>query len=296
MNSKKGSLPTISLLLAATLWGLTGIFVRNLTAMGLSTFDMIFFRSSVTAISMFIYLLLTDRSKLKIDIKDWWYFFGTGVLSFLLFGFCYFYTIKNASMSLAAILLYTSPFFVIIMARIFFKEKITAGKVIGLMLAVIGCFLICNTDKNVKITPLIIFTGLSSGFCYALYSIFGRVALKKYDSSTVTFYTFLFAFIGTIFVVDLKELTATVMSAPLSLPLAIVFAAISAVLPYVFYTYGLKYTEAGKASIIATLEAVVASVAGILVFNEKIQPAGIIGILLVLFAVAMLNTKNKLNS
>ena len=65
MNSKKGSLPTISLLLAATLWGLTGIFVRNLTAMGLSTFDMIFFRSSVTAISMFIYLLLTDRSKLK---------------------------------------------------------------------------------------------------------------------------------------------------------------------------------------------------------------------------------------
>ena len=133
-------------------------------------------------------------------------------------------------------------------------------------------------------------------FCYALYSIFGRVALKKYDSSTVTFYTFLFAFIGTIFVVDLKDLTATVMSAPLSLPLAIVFAAISAVLPYVFYTYGLKYTEAGKASIIATLEAVVASVAGILVFNEKIQPAGIIGILLVLFAVAMLNTKNKLNS
>ncbi|MBE7016249.1 MAG: DMT family transporter, partial [Ruminococcaceae bacterium] len=148
MNIKKDTLPTISLLLAATLWGLTGIFVRNLTQMGLSTFDMIFFRSSVTAISMLIFLLITDRSKLKIDIRDWWYFFGTGILSFLLFGFCYFYTIKNASMSLAAILLYTSPFFVIIMARIFFKEKITAGKVIGLLLAVIGCFLICNTDKN----------------------------------------------------------------------------------------------------------------------------------------------------
>ena len=293
MNTKKGTLPTIALLLASTLWGLTGIFVRNLTAMGLSTFDLIFFRSSVTAVSMFIYLLITDRSKLKIDIKDWWYLFGTGVLSFLLFGFCYFYTIKNASMSLAAILLYTSPFFVIIMALIFFKEKITAGKVIGLMLAVIGCFLICNTDKNVTITPLIIFTGLSSGFCYALYSIFGRVALKKYESSTVTFYTFLFALIGTVFVVDLKELASTVISTPDSLPLAIVFAVVSAVLPYVFYTYGLKHTEAGKASIIATFEAVVASVSGILVFHEQIQSAGILGIILVLLAVAMLNFKIK---
>ncbi|MBE7015776.1 MAG: EamA family transporter [Ruminococcaceae bacterium] len=296
MNIKKDTLPTISLLLAATLWGLTGIFVRNLTQMGLSTFDMIFFRSSVTAISMLIFLLITDRSKLKIDIRDWWYFFGTGILSFLLFGFCYFYTIKNASMSLAAILLYTSPFFVIIMARIFFKEKITAGKVIGLLLAVIGCFLICNTDKNVKITPLIIFTGLSSGFCYALYSIFGRVALKKYDSSTVTFYTFLFAFIGTVFVVDLKSLSQAIISAPQSLPLSILFAFVSAVLPYVFYTYGLKYTEAGKASIIATLEAVVASISGVLVFGEKIQPAGVLGIILVLLAVAMLNTKKQLNS
>jgi len=296
MNIKKDTLPTISLLLAATLWGLTGIFVRNLTQMGLSTFDMIFFRSSVTAISMLIFLLITDRSKLKIDIRDWWYFFGTGILSFLLFGFCYFYTIKNASMSLAAILLYTSPFFVIIMERIFFKEKITAGKVIGLLLAVIGCFLICNTDKNVKITPLIIFTGLSSGFCYALYSIFGRVALKKYDSSTVTFYTFLFALIGTVFVVDLKSLSQAIISPPQSLPLSILFAFVSAVLPYVFYTYGLKYTEAGKASIIATLEAVVASISGVLVFGEKIQPAGVLGIILVLLAVAMLNTKKQLNS
>ena len=150
MNIKK-NLPTIMLLLAATLWGVTGIFVRTLSAMGLSTFDMIFFRCGVTSLVMLVFLFITDKEKLKIDPKDWWMFFGTGILSFLLFGFCYFYTITHASMSIAAILLYTSPFFVIVMARIFFKEKITANKVIGLMLAVIGCYLICNTDKNVRL-------------------------------------------------------------------------------------------------------------------------------------------------
>lgn len=292
MNIKK-NLPTIMLLLAATLWGVTGIFVRTLSGMGLSTFDMIFFRCGITSLVMFVFLLIKDKKKLKIDPKDWWYFFGTGILSFLLFGFCYFYTITHASMSIAAILLYTSPFFVIVMARIFFKEKITANKVAGLLLAVIGCFLICNTDKNVKVTPIVIFTGLSSGLCYALYSIFGRVALKKYASSTVTFYTFFFALIGSLFIVDIPKMAASIQKAPLSLPLVIFFAIVSAVLPYIFYTTGLKDTETGKASIIASFEAVVASLSGIVVFQEKITVPGIIGIVLVILAVVSLNDKKN---
>ena len=85
--------------------------------------QLLFFRSAVTCITLFIYLLITDRSKLKINLKDIWYFLGTGILSFTLFGFSYFYTIQNASMSLAAMLLYTSPFFVMVMAGIFFREK-----------------------------------------------------------------------------------------------------------------------------------------------------------------------------
>lgn len=293
MDSKNSKLPTIMLLLASALWGVTGIFVRTLEGMGLNTFHLIFFRCSVTALVMFVFLLITDKSKLKISINDWWYFFGTGVLSFLLFGFCYFYTISHASMSIAAILLYTSPFFVILMARIFFKEKITANKVTGLILAVIGCFLICNTDRNTKLTPIVILTGLSSGLCYALYSIFGRVALKKYDSLTVTFYTFLFAFAGSLFMVDFPDMIQAISAQPLSLPISILFAIVSAVLPYVFYTTGLKHTETGKASIIATFEAVVACVSGVIVFHEKLTILGILGIFLILLAVAALNDKKS---
>ena len=293
MNTKSQGLPTVMLLSAASLWGITGIFVRTLEAMDMSTMHLIFFRSFVTALVMLLFLLLTDKSKLKINPGDWWYFFGTGILSFLLFGFCYFYTITHASMSIAAILLYTSPFFVIVMARIFFKEKITANKVAGLLLAVIGCYLICNTDKNVTLTPTVIFTGLSSGLCYALYSIFGRVALKKYYCSTVTFYTFLFAMAGSLFVVDFPDLFDVVKAEPQGLFLAIIFAIVSAVLPYALYTAGLKHTETGKASIIATFEAVVASVSGIVWFHEKISLLGIAGAILVLSAVAILNIRAK---
>lgn len=282
-------IPSVSIMIAATLWGLTGIFVRTLNAAGLDNMQLLFFRSFITAVTMILYLLITDKSKLKINPKDWWYFFGTGILSFMLFGFCYFYTISHASMSVAAILLYTSPFFVMIMAAIFFKEKITAAKVIALFMAAAGCLLICGTDHNAVLTPITIFTGISSGFCYALYSIFGRIALKKYDSSTVTAYTFMFAAIGSLFVVDFPKISSIAVSNPGAIALTVIFAFVSAVLPYVFYTNGLKYTDAGKASIMATLEAVVASVAGIIVFNESITVSGIAGIILVFTAIAALN-------
>lgn len=287
----KNKLPSLYILAAAFLWGLTGIFVRNLNAAGLDNMQLLFFRSAVTCLTLALYLLLTDKSKLKIKLKDIWYFLGTGILSFTLFGFSYFYTIQHASMSLAAMLLYTSPFFVMIMAAIFFREKITTAKIVALVTAAIGCVMICGTDKNTSISPFIIFTGLSSGFCYALYSIFGRVALKKYSSATVTVYTFFFAAIASMFVVDFSEIKDVVSVNPSAILLAIVFAYISAFFPYILYTQGLKNTESGKAAVMATFEAVVASVAGILVFGETLTIIAAFGILLVLFSVFLLNRK-----
>lgn len=178
-----------------------------------------------------------------------------------------------------------------LMAAIFFREKITAAKVLALFTAALGCVLICGTDQNAELTPTVIFTGIASGFCYALYSIFGRVALKKYSSVTVTAYTFSFAALGSLFVVDFSKIAEAAAAAPSAVLLAIVFSIVSALLPYLFYTAGLKSTDAGKASIMATFEAVVASVAGIVVFGEAMTLAGALGIVLVFLAIWILNRK-----
>lgn len=151
--------------------------------------------------------------------------------------------------------------------------------------------MICGTDKNTVVSPFIIFTGLSSGFCYALYSIFGRIALKKYSSSTVTAYTFLFAAIASMFVVDFPKIGEVMVSSPNAILLAVFFAYISAFFPYILYTQGLKNTEPGNAAVMATFEAVVASVAGIIVFDESLTMIAALGIALVLFSVFILNRK-----
>jgi len=64
-------------------------------------------------------------------------------------------------------------------------------------------------------------------------------------------------------------------------------------LPYIFYTLGLSGLPAGKASIMASLEPVVAALLGAVVFREIPSLMSGIGILLVLLGVVLLNVRFK---
>ena len=70
-------------------------------------------------------------------------------------------------------------------------------------------------------------------------------------------------------------------------------ALITAVIPFLAYTLGLENVEASKAGIIATIEPMVATMIGVIVFSEPLTIMSGIGILMILSAVVILNTKKK---
>ena len=109
------------IIIAGSLWGAMGIFVRGLASCGLSSLEICFVRMSVSIILLAAYFLAFNRDALRIKLKDIWCFVGTGVFSLTFFGYCYFTTIQMTSMSVAAVLLYTSPIFVLLMSALLFK-------------------------------------------------------------------------------------------------------------------------------------------------------------------------------
>ena len=278
-------------LFAGILWGLTGIFVRSLNGIGLNNMHLTFFRSFFAALGLIIVLLITDKKQLKINPKDLWCFFGTGILSVFSFSVCYFYTLMHSSISVAVILSYTAPFFVMVLSALLFGEKITLPKVIALIIATLGCFLLCKTDKNTPISTVIVLVGLLSGLSYALYSIFARFVVGKYPPLVITAYTFIFTSFGSAFVIDFGQLSTAISNSPSCIFILIAFAVVSTLMPYILLTIGLKYVEPGKAAILTTTEVLTASLCGILFFHEKITAAGIFGIILILTAVILINTK-----
>lgn len=273
--------PVGCIILGAALWGLIGLFINHLSDYG--SFDLLAVRSLFSSAGIFAFIGMTDRSKLKIQLHDLWMFIGTGIISFAAYNIFYTLAIRLTSMATAAVLLYTSPIFVTIMALFLFKEKLTGKKAAAVACAFIGCVLISGFSDS---TAAGIVTGLMSGFCYALYSIFGRFALKKYASVTVTAYTFLFAFIVSAPLAKWGHIVGTLGGE--NLTWWILYAVFSGIVPYSLYTYGLAFVEAGRAAVMACIEPVVAALAGVFILHEGITVTAVMGICLILGAVVLL--------
>ena len=287
-------LAVIFVLIAGTLWGCIGIFVRHYTALGLSSMQTVTIRMTIAAILFALFVLIYRPKLYKIRLKDLWIFLGSGVISVGFFTYCYFTSIELSSLSVAAVLLYTAPAFVMIFSLIFFKERMTIPKSISLVLAVLGCAMTTGViGGHLNVTLAGFLFGLGSGICYALYSIFSRFALNRgYEPFTITLYTFLFAAIFSLLATDVRPVLHIVTADLGSIGYAVLFAMVSCVLPYVFYTLGLKHIASSTASIIATVEPVVATVIGAVVFSEPLAiPFGYLGVALVFLSVVLINIK-----
>lgn len=280
----------LQIIAAAALWGCIGVFLKLLTAAGLTSMQGVALRALAGCIFYGLFLFLSDRKALRVRLKDCGWFFGTGVLSLLFFNWCYFNAITLSSMSVAAVLLYTSPVFVTLMSALFFRETVTPVKLAALIVTFAGCALVTELfplgGAHISL-PTILF-GLGSGFGYALYSIFGKFVLKKYAPSTVTFYTILFCALFSLPLSGLRNNLAALgdwRAWAGTLGVGVLCCA----LPYHLYTAGLKDAEPGRAAILATLEPFVAAGLGILLFHEAITPWKLLGMAAILGAVVLLN-------
>lgn len=291
---KKGYLGDILIIIAGLFWGSMGIFVRHLNDLGFSSIQVACLRLTTAGILFALILLIKDRKGFKIALRDIPLFLALGLVSILFFTCCYFTAIRLMTMSTAAILLYTSPIWVMVLAIIFLKEKFTMQKLIALILAFAGCVLVSGFGGKVTVVGILV--GLGSGLGYGLYSIFGTFALKKYSPYTVTCYTFLIAGLGSIFVADPVDLVSKISAVENKTALfgfVLLTAVVTAVIPFLLYTLGLNMTTAGKAAVLATVEPAAATLFGFFVMKETVGPVAIAGILLVFAAIIVLSLRKK---
>ena len=295
MEKARRNIGPALILLAGCFWGSMGIFVRRLTAYGFSSIQIVAIRVTLAALIFCILLLIRDPAGFRISVKDIPLFLGLGFGSILFFTVCYFTAITMMPLSTAAILLYTSPIWIMLMSVLFFREKLTGRKLLALALAFAGCVLVSGiSGEGMTLTGLLV--GLGSGIGYGLYSILGTVALRRYSPYTVTTYTFVFAALGSWLICRPADMLAKFAAAP-NLPGLVFFcfltALVTAVIPFLAYTLGLRTVEASRAGILATVEPLVATLIGVAVFSEPLTLLSGLGMLLILAAVVLLNGKTE---
>lgn len=285
MDRKKAYVLAIT---GAACWGLIGLFVQPLYAYGLSAWNVVAIRVISSGLLMIVYLGAFNPKLLKIRWQDTVFFVGTGILSIVFFNWCYFKVINQVSLSLAVTLLYTGPMFVTVMSYLLFKEKLSKMRIIALLVTLIGCGFVVGLFPGLKVNMSwsAVLIGLASGFCYALYSIFGKYISGRYSTMTITTYSFVFASLFMVPTGGLWKKIDVVLTGDVLL-LSLGLALIPTCLAYILYTYGLSLIESSRASILATIEPVVAIIIGVLVFRDHLSYWQGAGMLCILVAILM---------
>ena len=285
----KKSFGSFYALAAGTLWGSMGVFVRHFQTIGLNALEIGWFRVLFGLLVVGLYLALRHRELLKIRFRDVPLFVGTGVGSLFLLNLTYYTSMRYVSLAVAGVLLYTAPIFVMLLSAILFREKITPKKLLALGLAFLGCAMVSGLGGSNQISLPGVLWGLGAGLSYCMYSIIGRYILRRgYSSWTMTFYTFVFCMLADCLVCDWQAV-GNIFLQPGELLWAAGLGVVTAFFPYVFYSKALEHMEGSRASILASIEPVVAALFSVFLFHEPLGMAGVAGMVLVLAAIVLLS-------
>jgi len=274
---------------AATLWGTLGLFAKILYAEGVSFESLVAVRASVGWAAVLLFVLATGGVKsLRVSGRDLASLIPLGLVGIGFFYLLYFYTIRESTVGTAAILLYSSPAFVVVLARLFLKESLNAAKVLALAMTIGGVLLVAGAyaPANLEVTPKVLLTGLLSGLTYGLYSIFGRPVAGRLSPSVILSYALLFGAI--LLVVAAIPTFGTLAGLPAgSYALLLMLAVVHTTLGFALYTFGLGRLGAGRAAIVATVEPVVAGALGTVLLEEDLTFPKVVGALLVISGAAL---------
>lgn len=211
---------------------------------------------------------------------------GLGAFGYATQSGLYFVGLEFMTAGMVAIVLYTYPVFVVILAVALIGERVSRSMLVALCFALGGIVLV--TGANPAGASLVgILVVLGAALAYAAYITLSRAMLMTIDPIVLTAYVLPAA--GTSFVVIGTaggELTIpqTLSAWTILLCLGIFATAI----PVVAFFAGLKQIGASRAGIISTAEPPVTVALGAVLFAEPVTTATVIGGILILIGVIIL--------
>ena len=281
----------IRIFITGCLWGTIGLFVKMMETQGSSSSYTGFLRLLFGFILLAVLTLIIDGLRaFRIGRKTLLSCMLLGIVCQGIFNILYSMSISMNGMSVGSVLLYTAPVFTSITSMLLFKEKLNCLKWIALLINVTGCTLTATggSFSAAAIAPIGLIIGVGAGFTYAMTAVLGKIAMQEEASPyAVAAYNLFF---GCIFIALVRRPWITAAD-PFNIRLLVYglfLGLIATAIPYGLYFSGLsKISQASKVPVVASVELVVATILGLLIFDERITVIKIIGIILVLLSIVL---------
>ena len=276
-------------ILAALMWGLSGSSAKFLFKSGITPYQLVQLRLTISTMILFIWLLIRNPILLKIARKDILYFMLFGTVGMAGVQFTYLFTISKIKVAAAILLQYLAPSFIAIHSVVFMREKLAPATITALLGATFGCYLVVGAYNLDILTMNIvgIISGILSAITFAWYSIHGEYGMRRYNPWTVLFFALFF---GALVWNVLHPPLEAFMNAysPIQWFWILYIGVLGTLVPFGLYLEGINLIRSTRAIITATLEPITAGIISYLFLNEVMETAQIVGGIIIIASIILL--------
>lgn len=277
---------------AVLLWGGAVAIAKFLFNRAYDPLMIVQMRSTLSFVIIAPWFAVRDRSVFRIATKDIPLFAFVGIVGLAITNYTYYYTVSQATVATAILIQYIAPALVMVyMVLIAKQERGDITKALALIIAFAGCYLAVKTDgAGLSLPGWSVVTGPTTAVTFAVMMIGAKTLLKRYSQWTVLTYIFGFAGLFWLFVHPPWAIVAEHYGWE-DWGVFLMFAVISVLVPYIFFTAALKRLEASTVGIVGTLEPIVAIVAAWFLVGESLTRLQFVGAAAVLLAVGLLQMR-----
>ena len=287
---------------AATLFAVNGTVSKVVLGSGLSSVELTQIRSTGAAVGLLVFLGLFARARLRVGRRELLFLVLFGVTGVAFVQWLYFVAIEHLPVGIALLIQFLAPLFVALFARFVYHERIRSRIWVALALCIVGLAVIVQIWSGLAFSTIGITAALAASFALTAYILMAERERRHRDPVSLSFYGFLFAALFWAIVQPLWRFPWDVLgesvslqgnlaehSAPVWLLVAFVVV-VGTMITFSLLTGALKHIPATRASIVATLEPVIATVVAWLWLGETFGTAQLIGGAVVLAGIFLAQT------
>lgn len=287
--------------IAAVTWGTVFLVGRVVMSSGsINPLVVAFWRCFFAAVFL-LFCLRNKASGIFLSLKqDWKSLLFLAFTGIFLMNILVFTSVIYTTAASSGILMNANPIFILILATIFLKEKLTPYKVLAVLLGFAGCAMVMKGTsaglitggKNLLLGNLL---ALGAALCWSSYTVAGGKPTNKYGATLTTFITLT---LGTLL------LAVTMLVGKINFwnikPTVILAGAYLGIVPtgigFTLWYQALNYITAGELGIFQYLSAVVTVVLARIFLKESLNFSMLFGMLLILFSVGLPELTRKIKS
>jgi drug/metabolite transporter (DMT)-like permease len=272
-------------------WASLGLLGKLAFALGIGPQALVTLRVIMAVAILTVILSLTDRPALQLPRSSLPLFLALGAAVALNYSM-FFHGVAILSVGVSISIFYLYPIFVTIAAFFFLKEPLSWEKGVALAVAIVGTSLVSGMwESAISLSAVGIAFVLAAAVGCAAYTLLVKAALHEHPPARVLFYSLTFSLP---LLLMATFLTHEKLIAPYPVAawgIILLLALFPTLLGYYLFTLALERIEAGRASIIGTLEPVLASLLAFIFLKERLTPLQGVGIIFILLGAGLAQHK-----